>query len=396
MPLGFLIKTVHLLNPWWEGKTLELGIKRDLYLAELGKRVEKQKEIVFLLGSRRVGKSFILFQFVDLLIKTKNVPPSKILFLNLDNTNLQAIDLFSYLSESDYDYIFLDEVHNFPNWSQILKSLYDLPTFKAKIICSGSSSVSIEDHKAFLTGRNTTINVNSLTFAEFLNFNKGENQLEDYLRYGGYPEYVLEKQPNYLNELLQDIVSKDIMKAHDIKNSQYMFDICHILARQVGFTSSSHKVANILGLDNKTVTSYSEYLQEVRLVNCVYQFSESLNKRLYAPKKYYFSDLGMRNSFTGFSDMGSLAENAIFLKLIDLYGVKNVFYGVDQNSGEIDFVIKRSPDEISLMESKYVSLKENILNSLNRAFTKDLWFKTGDQGEHPGHAGRGHGVQRVQ
>lgn len=367
-------QTIDLLNPWQSGKSIELGIPRTAYLDTISNTLEHRRQILFLLGSRRVGKTMILFQLIYRQILNK-VKAKKILFLSLDNSNLQDLDLFSYLSQSDFDFIFLDEVHFFPNWAQVLKSLYDIPTFKTKIICSGSSSKSIEDSKAFLTGRSTTINIYPLSFIEFQDFNSSANQLQDYLYYGGYPEYVLEKQPNYLNELLRDVIEKDILKLHTIQNSKYLFDICQILAKQIGFRGSSNKISNVLGLDNKTVNNYIEYLHEVRLVETVYQYSDNLNEQLYAPKKYYYNDLGMRNSFVGFSDIGSLAENAIFIKLVETYGRENIYYLSDSDSNEIDFVIKIAKDKLILVESKHNNLKESVLNSISKAFLSNYYNK---------------------
>jgi len=367
-------QTVGVLNPWHYGRAIDLGIERTKYIQTISNFVEERKEILFIVGSRRVGKTMLLFQYIFQLIKN-GTDPKKILFLSLDNTNLQGLDLFTFLSQSDYDFIILDEVHFFPNWAQTLKSLYDIPNFNTKIICSGSSSKLIEDNKAFLTGRSTTMIVYPLSYVEFQHFNKSNHQLKDYLYYGGYPEYVLEKQPNYLNELIRDILEKDILKLYNVKNSQYLLDICQILAKQIGFKGSPNKISKVLGLDNKTVVNYIEYLREVKLIETVYQYSTSLNERLYSPKKYYFNDLGMRNSFSGFSDIGSLVENAVFIKLSELFGFENINYLTDTNSNEIDFVVKTTQKEVVLVESKYNNLKESILNSLSGIFLDDIHEK---------------------
>lgn len=367
------MKTIDLFNPWWFGGNLNLGIWRNLYLDRMEGVLNRQKQILFVLGSRRVGKTMILWQFINKLIKS-GVDAKKILFLSLDNTNLIGFDLYSYLVESDFEYVFLDEVHYFPEWARTLKSLYDLPSFKARIVCSGSSSRLIEDNKAYLTGRQTSLEVSPLSYKEFGEFNKGIGVVNDYLALGGYPEYVIERQPNYLNELLRDIVEKDILKLHQVKNKQYFFDICQILARQIGFKNSSNKMAKVVGLDNKTVVNYLEYLREVGLIDFVSQYSESINKRLYAPKKYYFDDLGMRNSFVGVSDSGSLVENAVFIALVGKWGVDKIFYMSD-GGREVDFVVETGHDEVILIESKYMSLEDGVINSLNKAIFGEIHNK---------------------
>lgn len=370
-----LSQTIDLLNPWYEGRGVDLGIERTEYLEKVLRALGERKQFLFLLGSRRVGKTMILFQLIYKLIKS-GTDPKKILFLSLDNTNLQDLKLFDLVSVGNYDYVFLDEIHFLTNWAQVLKSLYDLPGFSTKIVCSGSSSKSIEDKKAFLTGRSVEIEVSPLSFLEFRKFYAGEQQLNEYLYYGGYPEYVLEKQPNYLNDLVKDIVEKDILKLYSVKNSAYLFDICKILARQIGFRGSPNKISKVLGLDNKTVINYVQYLKEVRLVESVAQYSDSLNEKLYAPKKYYFYDLGMRNSFAGFADTGSLVENAVFIKLAEMYGTEQISYLADSKLSEVDFVVNIGFEKLLLVESKYINLKESVLNSINKIFLADVYGKT--------------------
>jgi len=367
-------KTIKLLNPWWGGYSVELGVDRTDYLSKIDDFLSKKQEILFLLGSRRVGKTRIIFQTIYKLI-AKGVQANKILFLSLDNSNLEKFNWYEYVVESNFDYIFLDEIQYSSKWAQNLKSLFDLPNKKMKIVCSGSSSKLIEDDKAFLTGRNSNLIVTSLDFNEFLKFTGARNTVKEYLFYGGYPEYILEKEPNYLNDLARDVIEKDIAKVHRVKNTQYLFDICQILAKQVGFRGSSNKIANVLKLDNKTVENYIQYLREAKLIEVVCQYSDSLNKRLYSPKKYYFNDLGMRNSFSGFSDKGSLIENAVYLKLSKMYGVENIFYLKGDRGSEVDFVVKLNTNQLLYVESKYNNSQTAIKNSLTKLFFKDMYDK---------------------
>lgn len=368
------MKTVELLNPWWKGVQVELGVGRTSYLKKIDEIINKRKQILFILGSRRVGKTRIILQYIYRLVGLK-VNPKKILFLSLDNTNLENLDWYEYIAESNFEYVFLDEVHYSPKWAQVLKSLYDLPDKKVRIICSGSSSNLIEDNKAFLTGRSVGLFVTPLDFQEYKNFSNSDDLVKEYLFYGGYPEFVLEKEPNYLNELVKDIIEKDIVRVHKVKNNQYLFDVCQMLAKQIGFKGSSNKIANVLKLDNKTVENYIQYLKEVKLIDVIYQYSDSLNKKLYSPKKYYFNDLGIRNSFVGYSNIGSLVENAVFLHLVKRYGSKNIYYLSSADSSEVDFVVKLTDDKVLFVESKYNNLKNAIENSLSSLFFKGIYGK---------------------
>ncbi|PIV08502.1 hypothetical protein COS52_02345 [Candidatus Roizmanbacteria bacterium CG03_land_8_20_14_0_80_39_12] len=366
-------KTIEQLNPWVMGKELELGIERKNYLTKIDKVVKQRQQILFLLGSRRVGKTMIILQYIDLLLR-RGVKATKILFLSLDNTNLSELDLYTLLADQKYQYVFLDEVHRFPKWAHILKSLYDIPGYKTEIIASGSSSKEILDNGAYLTGRSTQIKVSPLTYFEYGQFVLDKTKVDDYLYYGGYPEYVLTKVPGYLNELLRDIIEKDIVRLHPVRNSQILLDVCQMIAKQLGHPGSPNKMSKVLGIDSKTVVNYIEYLREVQLIAPVYQYAQTLNERLYAPKKYYFQDLGMRNSFVGFADMGALVENAVYLKLIHDYGEGNVMYLSRGREGEIDFVVKTVQDKIMLVEAKYIDLRESVMNKLSKLMWKNDYF----------------------
>lgn len=365
-------KTIELLNPWVFGKKLELGILRDDYLFNIDEVVKKSREFLFILGSRRLGKTTIIFQYIDQLIK-EGVDPKDLLFLSLDNTILEKLDVYDLLSEGRYKYVFLDEVYYLKNWAKILKSLYDLPSYKTRVIVSGSSSRAIKDNEAFLTGRSKNMFVAPLSYTEFGKFVPDSANVNDYLYYGGYPEYVIERNPNYLNELLRDVVEKDIVKLHRIRNSQNVIDVAQILAKQVGHMLSANKIAKVLGLDNKTTLNFVEYLHEVQLVSPVYQYAKKLNERLYAPKKYYFQDLGIRNSLVGFVDLGAIVENAVFIKLKNLYGEENIFYGTKGRGREVDFVVRVNDSKIILVESKYINLRESVMNKLSTVFWSDEW-----------------------
>ena len=83
----------------------------------------------------------------------------------------------------------------------------------------------------------------------------------------------------------------------------------------------------------------------------------------------------MRNSFVGFSDIGSLVENAIFLKLSVTYGSENVYYISNNMSGEVDFVISLDRNSVLLVESKYKNLEQSVINSLSKQFFKGIYNK---------------------
>ncbi|MBU1085700.1 ATP-binding protein, partial [Patescibacteria group bacterium] len=319
---------------------------------------------------RRVGKTILMFQAIKKLIK-QDVDPKKILFLSLDNINLTDFDVYKYVLSGEFEYLFFDEIQYFTGWEKLLKSLFDLPKKDYKIICSGSSYKTISLQKGLLTGRNSVIEMFPLDYKEYKKFEKtGNYNLDNYLKFGGYPEYVLEKNPNYLSELLKDIVNKDIINIYHIRNKQVVFEILRVISKQIGCKNSYQKISHVVGVSDDTVKNYISHLNEVRLIGFISKYSESPKDIAYSQKKYYFLDTGVRNSLTGFEDIGSLVENTVFVKLLRRYGEEKIFYVQNQRGKEVDFLVKLNEKECILIESKYKKFKESILEKLSNIFLK--------------------------
>lgn len=345
-------------NPWWENKFEEKSYSRDIYLKQVMGNI-KGKEVIFLTGLRRVGKTTIIKQAINQLLSNK-IKPEDILFLSLDSFNFmnysihQLVETYRKIykkSVTDFIYLFLDEVTAKDNFEQELKSFYDSENIK--IICSSSIATLMRDKKAYLTGRTRTIEIMPLNFQEFLMFKKVEikksdpaileSYFRDYLEIGGIPYYVLTEDREYLNELVQSIIYKDIIAYHKIKNERVIKELFLLLCQRVGKPVSYNKLANILRISVNSVKRYVEYFEKAYLFYTVDRYSESYNEKVTSPKKVYIGDVGIKNLITGFKDLGSSYENLVFLKIKDL---EPAYYL--ENSIEIDFVTKDS-----IIEAKY-------------------------------------------
>lgn len=361
---------INLLNPWWSNDKYFIGNPRSTYKKEILDAIS-HKHVLFILGPRRVGKTTLIFQTILELITKQEVNPKKILFLSLDNPALDTLNLQDYVSVSkQFDYVFLDEVQYKKDWQIQLKALFDNPSRKYKLICSGSASCLISDTSSYLTGRSKRILVNSLGYNEFKAFNTSSN-VEQYLEMGGYPEYVLEKTPNYHAQLFRDVVLKDIVSQYNVSRSGYFYEITNLLAKQVGFGTSFSKIAHVTGITDDTVKTYIEYLSRAYVIDSIQKYSQSLNDRIYSAKKFYFYDLGMRNSFVGFEDIGSLVENAVYLKLRQKYPMAQIYYLKASRGEEIDFVVVEK-HKATVIEVKYLGLKTAVLERVSPIFYKDL------------------------
>lgn len=346
-------------NPWWESQFKEQSIERTIYLDKIFDNL-KNKEIIFLTGLRRIGKTTILKQTIARLIQSNK--PKNILFVNLDSFNLLEFSIHEIIEKyreihkkptRDFFYLFLDEVTNKKNFEQELKSIYDNENIK--VICSSSIATYLRDKKAFLTGRTKTIEVMPLTFPEFLLFKKVEirkadpqileSYFKDYLRIGGIPHYVLTEDREYLNELVQNVIYKDIIAYYKITNEKAVKELFVLLCERVGKVMSYNKIAKLLHLSVDTVRRYVNYFEKAYLFYVVDKYAKSYNEKVTAPKKIYVGDIGIKNMVTGFRDLGASYENLVFLKIKHL----NPAYYVE-NLIEIDFITKEL-----VVEAKYNS-----------------------------------------
>lgn len=347
-------------NPWWEGRhALEGVIDRPAPMEMLIKHV-RSRDIVFLTGLRRVGKTTLLKLLIKRLTGREGIKPAHIFFISLDDYLLARKSLLEIvedyrkihrLSVREKVFLFFDEITYQKDFEIQLKNLYD--NQNVKLYASSSSTSILKSKKPYLTGRHAVIEVLPLDFSEYLAF-KGlvvgkadkhllEQYFEDYLQTGGMPEYVLREDIEYLKELVDDIIYKDIAAFHGVKSPQVLKDFFLLLMERAGKAVSINKMANILKISPDTAKRYLDLFAETYLVHLVPRCGKT-NERILSPKKLYAADLGIRTLFTGFRDKGSLFENYVYLKI--KHAAPCYVY---EDATEIDFFTRGK----TLIEVKY-------------------------------------------
>lgn len=348
-------------NPWWEEEISYNFVERKSYLLQMEKSMER-KDIAILTGLRRIGKTSLMKLFIEKLIKGRNIEPKRIFYISLDTYGLEHYSIMEIIDEyrkihklpfAEQIYLFLDEIAYKENFQQELKNLYDLGN--VKIYASSSASSVLKDKKAYLTGREKIIEILPLTFEEYLLFkeiklSKANSHLldsyfGDYMQTGGIPEYVLTGDIAYLVELLDDIIYKDIIAAHGIRDKKIIRDYFRLLMERAGKQVSLNKISKILGIGVDTARRFLSYFEDTYLIHPIERCGK-LNERLKSPKKIYAGDIGIKNIYTGFRDKGAVFENLVYLKIKH----KNPCY-IYKNKIELDFLTK---DKI-LIEAKYNS-----------------------------------------
>lgn len=347
-------------NPWWTGAMGESsGIARPLAEKELYGQLENN-QVIFITGLRRIGKTTLMKMAIHRLIRDSVTDGAHILYVSLDDYQLQKQSIMDIVEEfrkinklkfAEHVYLFLDEVTYKDDYELQLKNLVDAQ--KVKIIASASSASLLKSKKAYLTGRHFDMEVNPLTFSEYLVF-KGitilpqdaglkEQYFEDFLKTGGIPAHVLTGNPDYLRELVDDIIYKDIAVNQQVRDVRVLKEFFLLLMERAGKQFSINKIANVLQLSPDTARRYIDLFSDTYLIHLLSRHGKT-NERILSPKKIYAADTGIRCLFTGYRDKGSLFENYVYLRIRS----SDPGY-IYENKTEIDFYL---PDK-TLIEVKY-------------------------------------------
>lgn len=317
----------------------------------------KLPHILIISGVRRSGKSTLLTQII-----------SKHFDDNFYYLNFEDERLISFSAEEDFDNLyqiflelygnqktfFFDEVQNISGWERFVRRMYD-KNFKFFITGSNARLLS-KELATHLTGRHLMIELYPFSFREFLKFKKIEvkqnfeylpeekaklkRNLFQYLKKGGFPEYLRYKENEILHRIFNDIIFRDIIVRYSIRETKAFQEIVNYLMANISNTISYNRLKNMFNLGSvNTTKNFTEYLENSFLMFFVNQFSYSTNKQTVSPKKVYCVDTGLRNimSFRFSEDNGRLAENLVFIELKRRR--KEIYYWKSAKT-ETDFVIK--------------------------------------------------------
>ncbi|MBN2524548.1 MAG: ATP-binding protein [Bacteroidales bacterium] len=325
------------------------------------------KRIKDIIGVRRSGKTYLMYQTISHLLKSE-VKPGEILYLNFDDPefrNIRMVISSALEIKPDIKYIFLDEVQNIPEWERQVRVFYDRGEFKQIFVSGSSASLISADLGKTLTGRHITLQVTPFSFREIISkynidykdpYEKERvlHYLEGFLLDGGFPEVheddVVTKEPILVNTY-NDILVRDVVSRYNAE-SEITRNIAYYLMTNIGARFSENSIASAINVHNETAKRYLSMLQEVFLVYFIRQFSWKVKRQLKKDMKCYTIDTGLRNavSFKFSEDLGKLAENVV---LVELKGrSKEVYFW--KNSREVDFVM-RDKSNLTAMNVTYTN-----------------------------------------
>lgn len=348
-------------NPWWEpGYSFEQLIPREKWTTNIYNQIDLPV-VSFLTGIRRIGKTSLMKLTIRHLINQNGVGPDKILYCSVDDYLLaqrnlpEIVDEFRKIHGHRFEeklYLFFDEITYLAEYEIQLKNLID--NQNVKIFASSSSASLLASKKPYLTGRQRIVEVLPLDYHEYLLFKNlqvspsdehlHEVYFKEFLLSGGIPEYVKSGDFQYLKNLVDDIIYKDVAAIHGIKDIQLLIDFFMLAMERAGKQMSLNKMATILSVSVDTARRFMELFQSTFLIYTMSRFGTT-NERILAPKKLFAADTGFRSIFVGEKDFGALFENYVFLRI--KHQQPQYLY-TDQT--EIDFIFKNLK---ILAEAKY-------------------------------------------
>ncbi len=336
-------------------KKMPLGYPR-VAVRELEKFVKIKHNIV-ITGHRRSGKSVLLKQIISKYFGFDayffNFSDERL--INFKTSDFEVLlELFIELF-GEKKIFFFDEIQGVPNWQLFVNRMYEQSN---KFFLTGSNAMLLSSEiSTHLTGRHLNFFLLPFSFKEFLGFKKisfKEKDLiltkskvkiikafEEYLMNGGFPEKIIEHEPLILQEIFNDVVTKDVITRFNIKDKKALKEIAFYLISNIGKLFSYNQLKKYFKIGSvNTVKEYISHLCNAFVLFELNCFSYSLKKQALLNKKIYAIDTGLINevSFKVSPDYGRLYENIVFLEL--KRNKKETYYWKNKKGKEIDFLIK--------------------------------------------------------
>ena len=386
-------KYAKILNGW------NMEIKRDIYLQQL---IAKKNNglIKIITGIRRCGKSYLLFKLFKKHLINEGIKESHIIQLALDdyaNKKYRDSDeLYNFVKKQIQDnstyYILLDEVQYVADFEDVLNGFMHIQNADVYVTGSNSKFLSTDIITEF-RGRGDEIRVYPLSFNEFKECTNDDDNiaLKEYLYYGGLPlvktTVSIDDKVKYLSTVFKKVYMSDLIERYGIKNESEFEDLVRILASSIGSLTNPNKLSNTFksvkrtDVSANTLKKYIGYLEDAFVIDGAIRYDIKGKKYISTPHKYYFTDLGLRNSILDFRQQEEthLMENLIYNEL-RIRGY-NVDVGVVEINGkdeygksyrkqlEIDFIASKGYEKYYI-QSAYAIPDEKKMNQEKASLIK--------------------------
>ncbi len=342
---------------------LDAGLKRH----QLEKLPDLSSHALIISGVRRCGKSTLLHQW----LKNKH---TEAFYLNFEDPRLYEMELndFTRLDEIIRDKesktLFFDEIQGIEGWERYVRQKLD---DGLKLVITGSSaSLLSRELGTKLTGRHIMKELFPFSWNEFCEFRtleRSETSLREYMKTGGFPEYVNTGNDDILHQLFEDILLRDIAVRYGVRDVKTLQRLALYLVSNVGNLVTGNRLKSLFGIGaTSTVMEYFSYLEQTWLLHFIPKFSYSARKQSINPRKVYAIDTGLVNvnskSFSG--DSGRILENLVFLHLRRSF--REICYFSEK--GECDFVVLDKNQPVQIIQVCYELSPDNLERELNGLF----------------------------
>ena len=332
--------------------------------------------IVAIVGSRRVGKSYVVKDFIQ---RHKDDKDANIIYIDKEKKAFKDIktkdDLDAWIEErfltGMHNYILIDEAQEIEHFEESVCNWYTEEN--TDVIITGSNSKMLSGELATLiAGRHVEVRIHPLTYSEFLEFHNltdSDESLMTYLNYGGLPglrKVGLDNDEQvwaYLTSVFNTIMLKDIIERHDIRNVPFLNNLIAFYADTTGKLTSANSISKYMKSQQEDVSSnlillYRGFYAEAYLLDVVPRYDIHGKKIFQSNEKIYWDDLGLRNlKAAGSMDsyIEKVIENVVYKHLCYLgYDVK---VGI-LNAGEVDFVCTK-PEKTVYVQASYIVAEQS-------------------------------------
>ncbi|WP_158856982.1 ATP-binding protein [Lunatibacter salilacus] len=367
-------------------------------------KISWEARLIGIKGPRGVGKTTLLLQYIK-----KNLPiDHSTLYVSLDNiwfAQNNLVDLVDDFAKRGGKYIFLDEVHKYPNWSIEIKNIYDdFP--ELKIVFTGSSMLEILNARADLSRRAVIYHMQGLSFREYLAIKTGQefavHSLEEiianhvsisreilqkvkplahfgsYLNHGYFPFF--QEVPTLYHQRLEEVVNMTLeielplLRSVDISYVPRLKHLLHIISESVPFIPNVTKLAERIGINRNTLVSYLFFLQEAHLTKNLYKDIKGITQ-MQKPEKIYLENTNFQFAFTPKNaDLGNLRETFFINQLSNSHTVEYVKDGDFRIDGKFIFEVggkNKTTDQIKGVKGSFIAADDIEYGTLKRI---PLWL----------------------
>lgn len=329
-------------------------IKRTQYLQQLTDSIGNGL-VKAITGIRRSGKSVLLRDIFAQWLREHDIDDSHIIYISFEDIEKEELRnpkkflklAGGMVKDNRTYYLLLDEVQLLDRFVEILLSLMNKGAFDIFVTGSNSRFLSSDIVTEF-RGRSQEIHIQPLTFSEFMSAYNGtmESGWREYVEFGGLPQILSlktrQQKISYLSNLVGTVYVRDIVERNKLKDSYGLTELLRILSSSIGSPCNPSRISNTFEsiarkhVPSETISRHIHYLQESFMISEALRYDVKGRKYIGTETKYYFSDMGLRNSILGFRQMeeNHLMENIIYNELL--------FRGFNVDVGMVGLVERNS------------------------------------------------------